>query len=210
MVLGSSSRTAARAPATQAELSRVDGRLLDALHDGRRRDDQVFGEAPLEEGAEAEASAAANTAATPTQAKPATKKVSAAKAPAAEPATSKAPAANAAPAPSATEAAGTEMEKQAPQKPAASKPQIAPVKPAAKADPAPNTGKNDGKGQVRKLLMPQKKATVLGRIELPQETIRDATRRSAPAAPPDLRRPARQRLPHRQLRDQANLDEPLS
>ena len=89
------------------------------------------------------------------------------------------------------------MEKQAPQKPAASKPQIAPVKPAAKADPAPNTGKNDGKGQVRKLLMPQKKATVLGRIELPQETIRDATRRSAPAAPRDLRRAALQKMQQR-------------
>ncbi|MBL8728154.1 MAG: translation initiation factor IF-2 [Planctomycetes bacterium] len=43
---------------------------------------------------------------------------------------------------------------------------------------------------VRRLLVPQQKATVVGRIELPQETIRDATRRSAPAAPRDLKRQA--------------------
>ena len=54
-----------------------------------------------------------------------------------------------------------------------------------------------GKGTVRKLLVPQKKATVLGRIELPQETIRDATRRSAPAAPRDLRRAALQKMQQR-------------
>ncbi|MBK8097104.1 MAG: translation initiation factor IF-2 [Planctomycetes bacterium] len=45
---------------------------------------------------------------------------------------------------------------------------------------------------VKRLLVPQKKATVVGRIELPQETIRDATRRSAPAAERDLRRAALQ------------------
>ncbi len=38
---------------------------------------------------------------------------------------------------------------------------------------------------VKKLLVPQAKATVLGKIELPQETIRDATRRSAPGAQGD-------------------------
>ncbi|MBL8730864.1 MAG: translation initiation factor IF-2 [Planctomycetes bacterium] len=51
--------------------------------------------------------------------------------------------------------------------------------------------------QVRKLLVPQKRATVVGRIELPQETIRDATRRSAPAAPRDLRRAALQKMQQR-------------
>ncbi|MFK7740217.1 MAG: translation initiation factor IF-2 [Planctomycetota bacterium] len=65
------------------------------------------------------------------------------------------------------------------------------VKPAA-AGPAPT-----GPGGVRKLLVPQKKATVVGRIELPQETIRDATRRSAPAAPRDLRRAALQKMQQR-------------
>ena len=44
---------------------------------------------------------------------------------------------------------------------------------------------------VRKLLIPQKKATVVGRIELPQETIRDARSRSAPNT--DLRRAALQK-----------------
>jgi translation initiation factor IF-2 len=50
---------------------------------------------------------------------------------------------------------------------------------------------------VRRLLVPQKKATVVGRIELPQETIRDATRRSAPAAPGNIRRQALQKLQQR-------------
>ncbi|MBL9079985.1 MAG: translation initiation factor IF-2 [Planctomycetes bacterium] len=50
---------------------------------------------------------------------------------------------------------------------------------------------------VRRLLVPQQKATVVGRIELPQETIRDATRRSAPAAPRDLRRAALQKMQQR-------------
>jgi translation initiation factor IF-2 len=56
-------------------------------------------------------------------------------------------------------------------------------------------GAGDGATQmeldpVRRLLVPQQRATVVGRIELPQETIRDATRRSAPAAPRDLKRQA--------------------
>ncbi|MGE3174801.1 MAG: translation initiation factor IF-2 [Planctomycetota bacterium] len=50
---------------------------------------------------------------------------------------------------------------------------------------------------VRKLLVPQKKATVVGRIELPQETIRDARSRSAPAADRDLRRAALQKTQQR-------------
>jgi len=52
--------------------------------------------------------------------------------------------------------------------------------PAARREPpsAPATPPRD----VKRLLVPQAKAQVVGRIELPQETIRDATRRSAPAA----------------------------
>ena len=63
--------------------------------------------------------------------------------------------------------------------------QAAPAAPAAQAIPA------DAPDSVRKLLIPQKKATVVGRIELPQETIRDARSRSAPNA--DLRRAALQK-----------------
>ena len=89
---------------------------------------------------------------------------------------------------------------QAPAKPAA-RDEGAPVivPPAAQAAPAPADDKpaTGGKTPVRKLLLPQKKATVLGRIELPQETIRDATRRSAPAAPRDLRRAALQKMQQR-------------
>src|SRR5690606_30498515 len=47
--------------------------------------------------------------------------------------------------------------------------------------------------QVKKLLVPEARAKVLGRIELPPEAIRDAKRRSAPAASRadrDLRRAA--------------------
>jgi translation initiation factor IF-2 len=50
---------------------------------------------------------------------------------------------------------------------------------------------------VRRLLVPQKRATVVGRIELPQEAIRDAKLRSAPAAPRDLRRQALQKMQQR-------------
>ncbi|MSR37743.1 MAG: translation initiation factor IF-2 [Planctomycetes bacterium] len=52
-------------------------------------------------------------------------------------------------------------------------------------------------GNVRRLLVPQKMATVIRRIELPQETIRDATRRSAPASERDLRRAALQKMQQR-------------
>ena len=73
-----------------------------------------------------------------------------------------------------------------------------PVQPAAPAGDKSASAKGaSAKGTVRKLLVPQKKATVLGRIELPQETIRDATRRSAPAAPRDLRRAALQKMQQR-------------
>jgi translation initiation factor IF-2 len=69
------------------------------------------------------------------------------------------------------------------------RPQAPPAPPARRAA--------DEIDPVRRLLVPQKKATVVGRIELPQETIRDATRRSAPAAPRDLRRQALQKMQQR-------------
>ena len=50
---------------------------------------------------------------------------------------------------------------------------------------------------VKRLLIPKAKATVVGRIELPQETIRDATRRSAPANDSALRRAALQKTQQR-------------
>ncbi len=71
------------------------------------------------------------------------------------------------------------------------------LQPVSKVPAKPAAESPAGKSNVRKLLVPQKKATVLGRIELPQETIRDATRRSAPAAPRDLRRAALQKMQQR-------------
>ncbi|MCB9887030.1 MAG: translation initiation factor IF-2 [Planctomycetes bacterium] len=50
---------------------------------------------------------------------------------------------------------------------------------------------------VRKLLVPAKRATVVGRIELPQETIRDARSRSAPASARDLRKAAFEKMQQR-------------
>ncbi|MBX3462988.1 MAG: translation initiation factor IF-2 [Planctomycetes bacterium] len=77
-----------------------------------------------------------------------------------------------------------------------------PAPPAAEPPPLPTPAAAQGGTEleldpVRKLLVPQQKATVVGRIELPQETIRDATRRSAPAAPRDLRRAALQKMQQR-------------
>jgi translation initiation factor IF-2 len=69
-----------------------------------------------------------------------------------------------------------------------------PITPAQAQPVVPPGADND---PVRRLLVPQKKATVVGRIELPQETIRDATRRSAPAAPGNIRRQALQKLQQR-------------
>jgi translation initiation factor IF-2 len=66
-----------------------------------------------------------------------------------------------------------------------------PLTPATPAAPAAQSIPADAPDAVRKLLIPQKKATVVGRIELPQETIRDARSRSAPNA--DLRRAALQK-----------------
>ena len=73
-------------------------------------------------------------------------------------------------------------------------PEPAPSTQPAATEAAP---RNEQDEAVRKLLIPKKKATVVGRIELPQETIRDATRRSAPAAPRDLRRAALQKMQQR-------------
>ncbi|MCC6669751.1 MAG: translation initiation factor IF-2 [Planctomycetes bacterium] len=73
-----------------------------------------------------------------------------------------APAATPEPAPAAAEAPA----------PAAAAPEPTPVPEAVPAEEG---------GPVKRLLVPQARAKVVGRIELPQETIRDATRRSAPA-----------------------------
>ena len=72
--------------------------------------------------------------------------------------------------------------------------------PAAAASAGDGTGTAPAAGpaeDVKKLLVPQAKAQVVGRIELPQQVIRDATRRSAPmsdraAADRNLRRKALQ------------------
>jgi translation initiation factor IF-2 len=69
--------------------------------------------------------------------------------------------------------------------------------PANTPPAAPSTGAPAEIDPVKRLLVPQKKATVVGRIELPQETIRDATRRSAPATPQELRRQALQKMQQR-------------
>jgi translation initiation factor IF-2 len=66
----------------------------------------------------------------------------------------------------------------------------APVVPVTPAPVAPAS-------DVKKLLIPKAKAQVVGRIELPQETIRDATRRSAPANDSALRRAALQKTTQR-------------
>jgi translation initiation factor IF-2 len=83
-------------------------------------------------------------------------------------------------------AARAEVEMEAP--PEASVP-TAPAPPArrpepvaAPQEPEPRPARAEqAPPSVRKLLLPKAKAQVVGRIELPQETIRDATRRSAPA-----------------------------
>ena len=133
---------------------------------------------------------------TPAPAAPATETPApAAQTPAAQAPAAKAPAAQAPAAKAPATADSAPKQEQA----AAAK-QSTPAKPSSTqpktAAPAGNKTPNDKTG-VRKLLVPQKKATVLGRIELPQETIRDATRRSAPAAPRDLRRAALQKMQQR-------------
>jgi translation initiation factor IF-2 len=165
--------------------------------------------APAAKQAEAASAAQAPAAQAPAAQAPAAQ-APAAQAPAAQAPAAQAPAAQAqapaaqapAPAPaaqtpaaSAAGNAGTQMERApAPKRGPTMMPITrVPEQPAAPASEKPASGK----GTVRKLLVPQKKATVLGRIELPQETIRDATRRSAPAAPRDLRRAALQKMQQR-------------
>ena len=62
--------------------------------------------------------------------------------------------------------------------------------PAGDAAPAADGDKPTPEGDepkpVKRLLIPKAKAQVVGRIDLPQETIRDATRRSAPASARDV------------------------
>ncbi|MEM7203025.1 MAG: translation initiation factor IF-2 [Planctomycetota bacterium] len=68
--------------------------------------------------------------------------------------------------------------------PAAAAPTAAapPTPGAPQAPAAPGPGGQTPSGRpIKRLLVPKAKAQVVGRIELPQETIRDATRRSAPA-----------------------------
>ena len=111
------------------------------------------------------------------------------------------------PVPTATAPSPVEAEAPAAEAPAADAPAAdAPAADAPTADaPAADAGDASTAApsaeaadeSVRKLLIPKKKATVVGRIELPQETIRDATRRSAPAAPRDLRRAALQKMQQR-------------
>jgi translation initiation factor IF-2 len=62
--------------------------------------------------------------------------------------------------------------------------------PAGGLAPAPEAAAGTVAPDVKRLLVPQQKAAVVGRIELTKETIRDATRRSAPATERDLRRAA--------------------
>ena len=154
-------------------------------------------EQPAEVPAEAEAAAPAAAEEAPTPepaapseaAAPAAADVTEAPAPTEEPAVAEEPAA--ATTPSEAPAAEQPAAEQTPAEPGAAEPAAAeqPAADAPKADEADES--------VRKLLIPKKKATVVGRIELPQETIRDATRRSAPAAPRDLRRAALQKMQQR-------------
>ncbi|MBM4062625.1 MAG: translation initiation factor IF-2 [Planctomycetes bacterium] len=72
--------------------------------------------------------------------------------------------------------------------PPAASPAAHPASPPAVEAPA---------APVRRLLVPQKKATVVGRIDLPQETIRDAKLRSGPASQQDLRRAALEKMKQR-------------
>jgi translation initiation factor IF-2 len=65
---------------------------------------------------------------------------------------------------------------------------------AAATPPAGTPTKAPQESDVRRLLVPQKKATIVGRIELNQEQIRDAKMRSAPAAPGNIKRQALAKL----------------
>ncbi len=153
---------------------------------GREQPPAVSSPAPAPGGPAAETAPAAAVEPEPAAAEPTEHRAEPAPAPIAAPAAEPAAAAAAAeptpsipaePAPAAA----------APSEPAAF--EAAPQEAAASAAPAP-AAPAESPDAVRRLLLPQKKATVVGRIELPQETIRDATRRSAPAAERDLRRAA--------------------
>jgi translation initiation factor IF-2 len=108
------------------------------------------------------------------------------------PAAAAAPAAHAPAAPPAAAAAAAPAAHAPAAPPAAAAPVAPPVEAEARAEAAATEA-----GPLKRLLMPQKRAAVIGRIELPQETIRDATRRSAPQPPRDLRRVALQRIQQR-------------
>lgn len=71
-------------------------------------------------------------------------------------------------------------------------PEARKTEPATTADSTPNTKDSGGgkapegngkKETIRRLIKPQQKATVVGKIQLPEATIRDANRRSAPRDP---------------------------
>jgi len=69
--------------------------------------------------------------------------------------------------------------------------------PAAPPEPVAPAARADEGDAVRKLLVPQKKATIVGRIELAQDQIRDAKQRSAPAGPGNIKRQALAKLQQR-------------
>ena len=144
-----------------------------------------------------EESATAQVAANPAKAaeRPAPKEPAAAAAETADSAATEhaavEPAAAAAAEANTAASSGTETSEAAAATQQTTAPKPAPLTQPAAAEATPTKEQDEA---VRKLLIPKKKATVVGRIELPQETIRDATRRSAPAAPRDLRRAALQKM----------------
>ncbi len=103
-------------------------------------------------------------------------------------------------------ATAAELETPPAAEPTTSAPAAAAPPPAETAEaPAQEAAAGADNPQVKRLLVPQKKAQVVGRIELPQETIRDATRRSAPISERDqaARRLRRQALQSTQSRTAA-------
>ncbi|MCA3008570.1 MAG: translation initiation factor IF-2 [Phycisphaerales bacterium] len=154
--------------------------------------------APVEPPAAAPAAAAppaaAPAAAAPTVELPPRREPEPTPAPAIAPAAAPAPAVVAPPAPPVAPptatgpATGPATRVAAPVTPSpatpASTPAAVPAAAAATTQPAaPGEPAKTGNDDVRRLLVPQKRATVVGRIELPQEAIRDAKMRSAPSLP---------------------------